>query len=80
MTGQGSDHVRATDSEGSPSSTVPVPALSQVVARTLPACAVLAFAMPLTLWWLLDTASSELRSPWWTTLLIGVVVLFHVLA
>lgn len=74
------DHARAAAAGGSPADAVPVPAAGQVVVRSLPACAVLVIAMPVTLWWLLDAPSGELRTPWWTMLPIGLVALFHVLA
>lgn len=74
------DHARAAAGEPSRIDTVPVPAAGQVVARTLPASVVLVIAMPVALWWLLDTPSGELRTPWWPVLLIGLLVVFHVLA
>lgn len=57
-----------------------MPAAGQVVAGTLPAAAVLVIAMPVALWWLLDPPSAAPRTPWWSLLLLGLVVLFHVLA
>ncbi|MGC5653883.1 hypothetical protein [Kocuria nitroreducens] len=45
----------------------------------MPAAAVLAVAMPGVLWWLSATPA-VLDTLWWMALLIGLVVLFHVLA
>ncbi|MFC6255442.1 hypothetical protein ACFP5Z_00075 [Kocuria oceani] len=45
----------------------------------MPAAAVLAIAMPGVLWWSSATPA-VLDTPWWVALLIGLVVLFHVLA
>lgn len=59
--------------------TVPVPTLARVVVRAMPAAAVLAIAMPGVLWWSSATPA-VLDEPWWAVLLIGLVVLFHVLA
>ncbi|MEX5259740.1 hypothetical protein [Kocuria sp. CPCC 205263] len=59
--------------------TVPAPTLARVVVRAMPAAAVLAIAMPAALWWS-STTPAVLDTPWWVALLIGLVVLFHVLA
>lgn len=74
------DHARTAAGEPSRIDTVPVPTAGQVVAGTMPAAAVLVIAMPGALWWLWDTPSDELRTSWWPALLIGLLVLFHVLA
>lgn len=74
------DHARAATGEPSRFDAVPVPTTGEVVVRTVPAAAVLVIAMPGALWWLLDTPSDELRTPWWPAPLLGLLVLFHVLA
>lgn len=57
----------------------PMPTAGQVVARALPAAAVLAIASPLMLWWLLDTPTGEARTPWWPVLLGALVALCAVI-
>lgn len=74
------DQSRTTAGRRAQAGTVPVPTAGRVVAGTLPASAVLVIAMPLALWWLLDAPSVEPRTPWWPVPLIGLPVLFHVLA
>lgn len=74
------DRPRPAHNESSPIDTAPVPTVGQVVAGTVPAAVVLVVAMPVALWWLLDTSSGELRIPWWPVLLLGSLALFHVLA
>ncbi|KLU08039.1 hypothetical protein ABL57_20100 [Kocuria sp. SM24M-10] len=71
---------RPAHDESSPVGTAPVPAVGQVVVGTVPAAAVLVLAMPVALWWLLDTSSGALRTPWWPALLLGLLALFHLLA
>lgn len=74
------DRPRPAHDEYSPVDTAPAPTVGQVLARTMPAAAVLVVAMPVALWWLLDTSSGALRTPWWPALLLGLLALFHVLA
>ena len=74
------DRPRPALEESSPVDTAPVPTVGQVVVGTVPAAAILVVAMPVALWWLLDTSSGELRTPWWPGLLLGLLVLFHLLA
>ena len=74
------DRPRPALEESSPVDTAPVPTVGQVVVGTVPAAAILVVAMPVALWWLLDTSSGELRTPWWPALLLGLLVLFHLLA
>ncbi|MGQ1797363.1 hypothetical protein ACT4S5_09530 [Kocuria oceani] len=74
------DRPRPAPDESSPVDTAPAPTVGQVVARTVPAAAVLVVAMPVALWWLLDTSSGALRTPWWPALLLALLALFHLLA
>ena len=74
------DRPRSALEESSSVDTAPVPTVGQVVVGTVPAAAVLVVAMPVALWWLLDTSTGELRTPWWPALLLGLLVLFHLLA
>lgn len=74
------DRPRPTHEESSPIGTTPAPTIGRVLASTVPAAAVLIVAMPVALWWLLDTSSGELRTPWWPALLLGLLALFHLLA
>ncbi|NVC25186.1 hypothetical protein E7Z53_17320 [Kocuria salina] len=74
------DRPRPAPDESSPVDTAPVPTVGQVVVGTAPAAAVLVVAMPVALWWLLDTSSGELRTPWRPALLLGLLALFHLLA
>lgn len=74
------DRPRPAHKECSRIDPAPVPTVGQVLARTVPAAAILVVAMPVALWWLLHTSSGELRTPWWPVLLLGLLALFHVLA
>ena len=74
------DRPRPAHEKHSQIDTAPIPTVGQVVARTVPAAAILVLAMPVALWWLLDTSSGALRTPWWPVLLLGLLALFHLLA
>lgn len=74
------DRPRPAPEESSQIDTTPAPTIGRVLARTVPAAAVLVVAMPVALWWLLDTSSGKLRTPWWPALLLGLLALFHLLA
>src|SRR5699024_4919512 len=74
------DRPRPAPDESSPVGTATAPTVGQVLARTVPAAAVLVLAMPVALWWLLDTPSGDLRTPRWPALLLGLLALFQLLA
>ena len=74
------DRPRPAHDESSQIDTAPAPTVGQVLARTVPAAAILVLAMPVALRWLLDTSTGALRTPWWPALLLGLLALFHLLA